>query len=282
MRRTEREIRLIALDLDGTTLTSDKVMTERTKAAIAAANAQGIEVVIASGRSRNGVMPLISDLPGMHYIIASNGASAVELASGRLIYGAYIEPDRAADILDKLLTIDVVADIYHGGGALSDFRNYNRILREKNGFSKWFLEYFAANRTPVEDLPGMLRAGKIPDVEKITASFDDMELRKKAFELMSSETGFSIVAGTTFNMEISQENATKGKALTALAAALGIPMRNVMAIGDTGNDASMIEAAGLGVAMGNADAQIRALADVMTASNDEDGAALAIERFVLQ
>ncbi len=276
-----KEIKLIALDLDGTTLTSEKVMTERTKAAIRAALEKGIEVVACSGRSRNGMMPFVSAFPGMHYMIASNGASALELASGKLIYGAYIETGRAADLLDKILTLGVMGDIYYGGGALSDYRNYKYITQTENGFPKWFVEYFISNRKPVEDLPGMLRAGKIPYVEKVTVSFDDMSLRTKAFELMKDETGLSIVAGNPFNMEISQENATKGKALTALAAALGIDMKNVMAVGDTGNDVSMIEAAGLGVAMGNADAQIRTLADFVTATNDEDGAALAIERFAL-
>ncbi len=276
-----KEIKLIALDLDGTTLTSDKVMTERTKSAIRAAAEMGVEVVACSGRSRNGMMPFVSAFPEMHYMIASNGASALELSSGKLIYGAYIETGRAADILDKILTLGVMGDIYYGGGALSDYRNYNYITQKENGFPAWFVEYFISNRSPVEDLPGMLRAGKIPYVEKATFSFDDMQLRTKAFELMKDETGLSIVAGSPFNMEISQENATKGKALTALAKALGIEMKNVMAVGDTGNDVSMIEAAGLGVAMGNADAQIRALADIVTATNDEDGAAMAIERFAL-
>ena len=275
------EIKLIALDLDGTALNSEKVMTERTKAAVAAATEKGVEVVVASGRSRDGALLVSSDLSGMHYMIASNGASALELATGRVIYGAYIKPDRAADLLEKLLTLGVMGDIYYDGGALSDYRNYRYVTQEKNGFPKWFLEYFAANRKPVENLLGMLRAGKIPNVEKVTVSFDDMELREKAFKLMQDEKGLSIVAGSPFNMEISQENATKGKALTALAEALGIDMKNVMAIGDTGNDVSMIEAAGFGVAMGNADEQIRALADVVTATNDEDGAALAIEKYVL-
>ena len=278
----KREIKLIALDLDGTTLTSEKIMTERTKKAIAGAVSRGVEVVIASGRSRNGVIPLINGLRGINYMIASNGASAIELATGRLIYAAYIDPDRAADILEKLLSIGVMADIYYSGGALSDLRNYKRVTEEKNGFSPWFVEYFIRNRKPVMNLPGLLRERKVPDVEKVTASFDDMQLRSRAFDLMQGESGLSIVAGSSFNMEISQENAIKGKALTALAAALDIDMRSVMAIGDTENDASMIEAAGLGVVMGNADAKIRALADVVTATNDEDGAALAIEQFALQ
>lgn len=275
------EVRLIALDLDGTALTSDKTITQRTRDAIAKAGRQGIEIVATSGRSRNGIMQIIADLPGMHYMIASNGASALDLVHDKLIYGAYIEPERALGILEKLLTLGIMGDIYFDGGALSDFRTYKYIAQEKNGFPKWFIEYFISNRKPVENLLGMLRAGKIPVVEKVTVSFDDMSLRAKAFELMRDETGLSIVAGSPFNMEISQEDATKGKALSALAKALGIDMKNVMAIGDTGNDVSMIKAAGLGVAMGNADEQIRSIADVLTATNDEDGVALAIEKYAL-
>ena len=278
---SKEEIKLIALDLDGTALTSEKTMTQRMRDAIAKAGMRGIEVVAASGRSRNGIMQIIADLPGMHYMIASNGASALDLVNDKLVYGAYIKPERALGILEKLLTIGVMGDIYYDGGALSDYSNYKYIAQEKNGFPEWFIKYFISNRRPVENLLGMLRDGKIPVVEKVTVSFDDMSLREKAYELMRDEKGLSIVAGSPFNMEISHENATKGKALAALAKALGIDMKHVMAIGDTGNDVSMIQAAGIGVAMGNADEQIRALADVHTASNDEDGAALAIERYAL-
>lgn len=276
-----REIRLIALDLDGTTLTSEKVIAERTKAAIRAAVDKGVEVVLSSGRSRNGVMPFIRELPGMHYMIASNGGSAIELASGRLIYGAFIKPQRAAAILDRLMTIGVLGDIYYDGGAVCDEENYRKIVLEKNSFPQWFIEYYISNRRPVKDLAGLVRSGKLKDIEKVTVSFEDMELRARAYELMGDETGLSIVSGSPFNMEISQQEATKGKALTALAKALGIDMEQVMACGDSNNDASMIEAAGIGVAMKNADEKVLAAADYVSASNDEYGVALAIERFVL-
>lgn len=276
------EIRLIALDLDGTCLNSDKIITDRTVKAIHAACRQGIEIVIASGRSRNGAMEVLSALPQMNYMIVSCGACAIDLRNDNLLYNACIRAERAADLLDRLLTIDVMADVYCSGGALSDLRNYNRIIGSPEGFEPWFLEYFVRNRQPVENLPGMLRKGQLPDVEKITASFDDMSLREKAFSLMQSEPGLSVVAGNPFNMEISHENATKGKALTALAQALGIEMKQVMAFGDSGNDFSMIEAAGIGVAMENAEAACLDCADYVTADNDHDGVALAIERFALK
>lgn len=277
----EYDVRLIALDLDGTCLDSKKEMSERTICAIEAACKKGIEVVIASGRSRNGVMEVISTLPNIRYMITSCGACAIDLTDDSQLYNACIQSDRAAVLLDKLLTIGVMADVYYGGGALSDLRNYNRIIGSPEGFPAWFIEYFVRNRKPVEDLPGMLRAGRLPDVEKITASFEDMSLRERAFSLMKGESGLSIVAGNPFNMEISHENATKGKALTALTVALGIDMGQVMACGDSGNDLSMIEAAGLGVAMANADAECIAVADFVTKDNDHDGVALAIERFAL-
>jgi hypothetical protein len=118
-------------------------------------------------------------------------------------------------------------------------------------------------------------------IEKFLVTFNDSRIRKKAFEMAESIGDISICYGTDFNMEISSPTATKGNSLLAFAKKLGVRQEQIMACGDNGNDRTMLEVAGWAVAMANAEPEIKALADYVTLSNDEDGVAYAIEKFVL-
>ena len=119
------------------------------------------------------------------------------------------------------------------------------------------------------------------NIEKMLASFDDMILRQQLFDEMHNDPELSVVFGNSFNVEITAATANKGHSLLKLAGKLGIMPEQIMVCGDTMNDRTMFEAAGLAVAMGNADEEIKAMADDVTLSNDEDGVAVAIEKWVL-
>lgn len=276
----KKEIKLIALDLDGTTFNSDKIITERTKKAIAAAIEKGVIVIPATGRPKNGLPESFISISGVRYALTSNGGSVVDLKEDKMIYGDFIPYQTACRVIDKLLKIDALIEFYHGGIAYADQASYDKALHAYHNFPDWFKEYIKTSRTPVNDLRERVYSGKF-NIEKMLASFNDMSLRQKLFDEMHDDPELSVVFGNSFNVEITAATANKGHTLLKFGEKLGITADQIMVCGDTMNDRTMFEAAGLAVAMGNADEDIKAMADDITLSNDEDGVAAAIEKYIL-
>ena len=276
-----RDIRLLALDLDGTTFNSDKIITEKTREAIAAAIRKGVIVMPATGRPKNGLPESFTSIPGVRYALTSNGGAVVDLEEDRMIHGDFVDYETGCRVIDLLLSIDALVEVYHDGICYADRRGYDKTLHTYQHMPEWFKTYVKKSRTPVEDLREQVYSGRLK-IEKFLASFDDMVLRQQLFEQAKKIGNLSVVFGNSFNVEISSATATKGSSLLAFASGLGIGPDQIMACGDTMNDETMLEAAGLAVAMGNADEEIKALADYITLSNDEDGVAYAIEKFILR
>ena len=140
------------------------------------------------------------------------------------------------------------------------------------------LRMVRALRTPVDELKAYLRE-RNRGVQKLQLFTPDDALRGQLFKDLTARFGtLNVSTSMPCNIEINDAHANKGEAIASLAAYLGLPMAATMTIGDGLNDRSMIQMTGLGVAMANACPEILALADEVTASCDEDGAALAIER----
>ncbi len=276
----EREIKLVALDLDGTTFNSEKVITERTREAIAAAIKKGVIVMPATGRQKTGLPESFTSIPGVRYALTSNGGAVVDLWEDSIIYADFIPYKTACRIIDHLIQIDALIEFYHDGKSYADRKSYNRALHVYKNFPDWFKEYIKVSRIPVDDLRERVYSGKF-NIEKMLASFDDMILRQQLFDEMHNDPELSVVFGNSFNVEITAATANKGHSLLKLAGKLEIMPEQIMVCGDTMNDRTMFEAAGLAVAMGNADEEIKAMADDVTLSNDEDGVAAAIEKWVL-
>ena len=137
----------------------------------------------------------------------------------------------------------------------------------------------------VEDLPAYVEArGEAP--EKIVINFlkdaeGNARFRQETLEIVRHYSGVSFVSGGIGNIEIIRKGAGKGSALLKLGELLGIEASEIMAVGDSENDLDMIRKAGLGVAMANSEEILFRCADVRTGSNDEDGAAAAVERYAL-
>lgn len=276
----EREIKLVALDLDGTTFNSEKVITERTRKAIAAAIKKGVIVMPATGRPKNGLPESFLSIPGVRYALTSNGGAVWDLYENQVLVGDFMPYETACRVIDRLLQIDALVEFYHDGKAYADQKSYDRALTGYENFPDWFKEYIKVSRIPVDDLRERVYSGKF-NIEKMLVSFDDMTLRQQLYDEMHNDPELSVVFGNSFNVEITAATASKGHSLLKLAGELGIMPEQIMVCGDTMNDRTMFEAAGLAVAMGNADEEIKAMADDVTLSNDEDGVAAAIEKWVL-
>ena len=275
-------IKLIALDLDGTLFNKDGIISAANKEQLNRAAAQGIKIVISTGRPFNGLpFEQIKDTT-IEYALTTNGASVYRIEGKECLYENGMDMETIMPILDWILAREIHIDIYMDGVGFTPIR-----CRENLGrldVPESLRQYMLATRTPVEDLVGYVSdCGKM--IQKINLNFypqpDGTFLhRDETLKFLKANASIEVVCGGFNNFEISKAGVTKATGLQALTAHLGTTMEETMAIGDSENDYSMINAAGLGVAMGNASDDIKAIADYITTSNEEDGVGEAIKNFI--
>ena len=281
----KKDIKIISLDLDGTLLDSQKRLSEGNRAALEEAAAKGVHIVPTTGRFF-GMMPqAIRDLPFVRYAITINGAQVYDRETDTAIVREEIPLDMALDIIRLLDGYDVIYDCYRSNwgwmteslqAKAEDYAtdtHYLKMVREFRNPVPELKEYLKSTAAEGDVQKVMLFARNTPGSESVTKAITDaVAARFPSIKTTSS---------TWNNLELNIATAHKGNSLKRFAEHLGYTLENCMALGDGTNDLSMIEAAGLGVAMSNAHPLVLAAADHVTTSNDEDGVAKAIRDFVL-
>ena len=251
-------------------------MAPRTAAALTEAAARGVEIVPATGRTAAGLPADLLALPGVHYAITSNGARMMDLASGQAVRELYLPRETALAAFDVLARYDCMADLFQDGKGYTTAANRAAAYRFVPDNLR---DYVLNTRTILPDLRAFI-ASQERGIEKLTIFFLDEAERQRAWAEVAA-LGVDVVSSLPLNMEINAAGVNKGAGLLALAEQLGLPASALMACGDGGNDTAMVAAAGLGVAMANAFPEVKAAARYVTASNNEDGVARAVETFVL-
>lgn len=265
-------IKLIAIDMDGTLLNEHNVLTQATIDTVKVAKTRGIKIVLCSGRPLTGLRAFFPQLgltePG-DYAITYNGAMVQEADSGKVLlqhsltYAEFLELTQLAKDLNIHTHAEDEANMYTPNRDISRYSVRESFLVDMPLFYR-LPEEFPADKQFAKvmfiDHPKLLAAAQ----QKIPQAFFDR---------------YYFVNSEPFFLEALNKKASKGNAVTDLAGKLGLTMDQVMAIGDQGNDLPMIQAAGLGVAMGNAIPEVKAAAQVITATNAEDGVAKAIRQY---
>lgn len=271
-------IKLIALDLDGTLLDSEKQLSAENAAALEKAAAQGIEIVPATGRFFRGMPKVIRELPYVNYVISVNGAQVYDVLKDKTVCSSEIPWERAVSVMKRLDGIDVIYDCYQDGWGWMTQSLYDKA--EQYAANIHSLDMIRKLRTPVPDLKECLEE-RAHGVQKIQIFFRDTELRAEMLKALPKEFPDLVVTTSIVNnIEINSREATKGAALKKLAAELGIPLSRTMAFGDDSNDITMLKEAGIGVAMGNAYDDVKQAADYITADCNDGGVAKAIKHFL--
>ena len=269
---------ILFLDMDGTVLRSDKSVSERTKTALKAAQAEGVKLVVATGRTLKIAPPIIYELD-FDYAIISNGASIYDLRTGERIYHNGFDPE-AARVLYELIKDDCdFIEFFADGEILLSKAAFER--KEHREIPAWHRKYFDENKTPVCESEEAYLAAGAPGLEKIGLVRYRNEILSRIFPKLQETGLFNITGSISRSMEVNDKTCSKGVAITEMCQRLGIDIARAAAIGDSTNDLAMIEAVGCGVAMGNAKDVVKEIADHITASNDDDGVALFIEEKVL-
>ena len=273
------KIRLIALDLDGTLMNRRKEITARTRAVIREATEAGILVMPATGRPATGFPDVLEAIPECRYALTSNGALVYDFREAKPIYEDLISVENGLSVIDFARDYDMMVDVYANGNGYSERRNLENI--DHFSFAEGTKEYVRRTRVPVEDMREFVRAEKIA-AEKIVFFFHDPGIKPEMERTLAERFPFiRTTDAMANNLELNNRTANKGDSLLRFGALLGISREEIMAVGDGRNDRDMIVAAGLGVAMANACDELKAAADVETLSNEEDGAAAAIEKYAL-
>ncbi|MBR6410497.1 MAG: HAD family phosphatase [Clostridia bacterium] len=272
------EYKLIALDLDGTLLTSDKVLTDENRRALTRAAEAGVEIVPATGRFYEGMPECIRSLPFVHYGITINGAQVWDVRKQQAVCKAEIPYKRAVEVLTYLDALPVIYDCYMDNWGWMTQSMYDRAAEFAP--SVHVLENIRMLRKPVPELKAHILDTK-HDIQKLQMFFKDMDLRLRTIpDLKERFPDLSVTTAIVNNIEINSLQAQKGNALAALAEHLHLDMAGTVAFGDDYNDESILKKAGVGVEMANAPEAIRKIADRVTGSCDESGVAQEIYRLM--
>lgn len=286
MRETKYE--LIALDMDGTLLDSGQRITPRAKAAVGEILAHGKQVVFATGRCRPQLEEYLECFPQMRYLICENGACVCDLKTGEDLFRRALPQQQVLHVMEAVEKEDVLAAFFIGNRSFMDRRTFLRM--EEFGLES-YRAVFAKSAVWVEDLFSFYRDRPL-EVEKIALFFpsgnlnarDGLHRRAQACARVQERIHslpVTMAVSASGNMEITGESVNKGTGLKLLCGHLGLPLSQTAAVGDGENDRELLRLAGLAVAMENASASIRAAAAVTVPDCDHDGAAVAMERYML-
>ncbi len=271
------DIKLICMDLDGTALCADrKSFSPRLQQALQAAHQKGIAIVPVTGRQYGLLPPAVTGHPAWESLVVTcNGGQIYRLGTGERLFGL----DIAEDALRQLLMISerfkIPLEMSVDSRLHLTKASYDAQLPHEN--LRFHVHTILAKSGVIVD---SLEPLCTRSVEKAQLPWIPPELGKDVEAALKS-VAVSAVWSSKSSMEITHPDANKGSGLRHLCRLLDIPMENTMAIGDSGNDESMLRCAGLGVAMGNAPDFIKSIADAVTEPYDLDGAANAIEKYCL-
>jgi Cof subfamily protein (haloacid dehalogenase superfamily) len=268
--------RLIVLDVDGTLVDRERRVSPDTLRSLAAAQARGVRVTLATGRIYASALPYVQRIKADAPLILCNGARIQDPGSGSILYASHLPRAQAARGLRLTRQFGVHANLYLGEGIyIERASEVSRESARKDG----------VEQVPVGDLVRFLEA-QPEDPVKILIIGPGERLDALAAAYRAGGSGAEdvphLVRSEATYLEIQARGVTKGAGLLRVCEILTIPPSAAMAFGDNLNDLEMIQAAGLGVAMGNAHADLKRAARVVAPSNDEDGVAAVLWSHVLR
>lgn len=270
--------KLVAIDLDGTLLNSEKKISHGNIRAVQRAMEKDVKVVICSGRIFNGAMIYARQIFSQDPVVACNGAMIKDLKTGEFWYNNSLNLNDCFKIIDICHKENIYFHAYSGNTMYSE-----RMEGSAAFYSKLNNELPPEDRIDVRVVDDVSAALKDSSkaVAKIVVISQELELLMKARKQVTELGSVEVVSSFYDNFEVVNGGVSKGNAIRFLSDKLDIKREEIIAIGDNENDYSMIQFAGLGVAMGNAEIPVKELADYITLDNDEDGVAAVINKFIV-
>ena len=264
--------KLIAMDLDGTLNNDQKVITEKTKAALMAAQAQGIRLALASARPSPGLFKERDILRLQEHkgiLMSYNGGRIVDAESGDVLFETCMDLQETKQVLRRLEKLPVTPILDDGA---------QFYVKSKDGYK---VDYECKNNNMVCSEVGNLADFLSFAPIKILMSVQPEELEAVQAQIAAFlPESLTVVQTAAFYLEVIPKTINKGQGIRDICKVLHIDPSQVISFGDAANDIPMLETAGMGVAMGNAQEAVKAAADMVTLSNNEDGIAAALAKLL--
>lgn len=276
-------MKLLVLDVDGTLFGSDGKVSMSSIEAMKMAQEKGVTIMLASGRDYSS-LPLDQlkdvDIP---YVITCNGSAAYKTDTKEALYEECLDTEEMLEVFAYVLERGIHLNVQMNGGNYTEKKCQSYI--KNMAVPDYVKEVLDETCEPVDDIVEFVRKNEV-DILKVTLNFqmkEDGEYlnREEVNQYLKKLPDIHVVDGGFANLEFNKAGVSKASGIRFMSKYLGIPKEDIMAIGDSENDIEMLKEAGFGIAMGNALDEVIAVADDVTTSNDEDGVAKAIEKYLL-
>jgi Cof subfamily protein (haloacid dehalogenase superfamily) len=261
-------MRIVFSDLDGTLLTYHKTVHPLCVEALSRFAEMGGVFVPCTGRPRSAVDASITGLPGAAYAVCANGAAVYDLATEECVHRVDLGHERTLALYERVRDLDVTFDIMADGAAYAETWRFERMLTK--GYDPAFIAHIRKSRIRY-DVSVEEQVASFEHIERISVYWKDEADRDAVASAVAEDPSLVCTTSEPFSMEISDKEATKGNAVRWLCGFLGIEVSDSVAFGDGFNDATMLEAAGTGVAMLNASEGVERFADERTRLDNEHG-----------
>lgn len=277
-------IKAILLDIDGTLTNDKKEITSETKEALLKAQNSGIRLIIASGRPPRGLRRFGKELDMYDHnglFICFNGAEVINCSTKEVLFSVPMKSEDAKAVLQHLKQFDVVPVIMHDRYAYLPNAYRGNMIHNREGKLFNVIDYEVhSNNYLIRECEDMAEEIDFP-VKKILTAGDPPYMKAHYLEMDEPfRDKLSCMFTAPFYYEFTAKGIDKAKAIEETLRHIGCTREEFMAFGDAENDRSMLEYAGIGIAMGNAVPEVKEIADYITLDNNHDGIAYALNRFL--
>lgn len=273
-----RHYQAIALDMDGTVLNSHKEIDPPTSQAIHDALEAGKEVIFCTGRSYSEMEEILEDFPNMHYLCGESGALLFDLVKKEPLACRCLSPETFSALMDISRQRNLIPFYFSEGRDYIDRKDFPRLAEYG---MEVYIPMFSKVSNQLDDIyeESQSRSHRI---EKLLLFHNSAESRAETMEqLQNAGVKAALILAEESNIECSAPDVSKATGLSLLSEKAGIPMDEIIMVGDADNDLAALQAVGLAVAMGNANDNVKAVSHAIVADNDHNGCAEAIYRFLL-
>lgn len=289
--------KLVAIDLDGTLLTSTGEVSENTRNALKKAKEQGIEIILASGRPISSTKSLAIELGVDNYLISGNGAAVYDIKKQKIIYDRFLNKEQVLKIAKLCEENSFFYNVYTEDEVIANSLNYNILFYYKENIKK--IEEKRTHINIVQNIAEYIKQSGKEKFLKITVCDESKFIFNSIIKKLKEIDGIDVLEveymsrkkikdGTDdvdiqyYYTEITNQNVNKWTAIEFVLEKLNLEPKDVVAIGDNMNDIEMIKGAALGIVMGNSNPKMKEIADIIVGDNNSEGVLEAMEKFILK
>ena len=276
----KRKYKIVASDLDGTLLAEDQSVSSENLLAIAEMRRLGVEFVPTTGRTVDEFPADLIGSPDIRYMITSDGAAIWDKTLGEMVITNYYSKEKSKFVMDTVNSFNTFFLVHEGGKTYYDEKRYTTEVLDACRIDSYFRQIIRTKTHPMSDFENYIIASK--KAEMFVAFFASDEDLQECRRILLESGVVKVAQSAKNHLEIYLSEAGKGNALKALAEKLGVDISEVIAVGDSMNDVTLLEAAGLSLAVSNALPEVKKTADKTICHHRDHSAKYILENFILQ